>query len=404
MENSQTANIGIEKLKSSFVLGMTSNSTTVIGLVGVWIAFSKAGCIDGFWASFLTVISFLPIFMGDALDSYCMNRIKVEKEKGWADIQITDYGRDAVSEKFIFFRLLSLLPSIALAVICFTSFLPEQNIYFYSKVVFAILFSASFFKSYFFMKNYLAPKIPAFGGKPLTTRVLIVSVAFLLWFVHLWAHAHQAFSKLFILANGFVYFFIVAVLHPLPSRFSIFRPGRAPKRKFSFKVEIITEDSALGNWDEILKSTDEIDKSNDFEYIGNAKMPLLELPLFHSWGKIYINSDKTIILLVLASETKNYVHRSLVSSCDGLNYITTDFGAPKAKFPEKIKYKNIERGKSLDLLLKKHCDGEVKFENLGETNSKIYDKLEEIVKHMISFLESELPQKLKHSTDIERSN
>lgn len=393
MKQSCPANIGVEKLKSSFFVGMTSNSSTLIGLVAVWIAFSKLGFLDGFWATILTVISFGPIFMGDALDSYCLNRIKVEQEKGWNDIQITEVGRKNIAKYFFFFRLLSILPSAALAIFMLLSFTIHQDAFYYSKIAIVFFFSISFFKSIYFMNNYLAPKIPALGGGALTKKAAIVSLVFLAWFVYLWLRPQVPFSKLFILANGFIYFLLSALLHPLPSRFSIFRPGRKPKKKFSFKVEIIDEQCGLGNWDEIQKVSKLVDEHGAFQFVDNVKLPLLELPLFETWGKMYVDNKNETVLFVLASETKSIVHRSLVSHDSVKYYITTDFGAPQAKFPQTVLYENVEKSIALDEFINIHdrkCAESKK--TMGITNPEIYGKLEQLVKIMICFLESEIPR------------
>jgi hypothetical protein len=101
-------------------------------------------------------------------------------------------------------------------------------------------------------------------------------------------------------------------------------------------------------------------------------------------------------MLVLDSEVGRGVHRSLISFRDDEIFITTDFGSPQAKFPDSVKYQNYEKNLSASELLQQHSRliSEARVDNV---KASICLKLENFVKNMIKFLETDAAAKRSRS-------
>ncbi len=387
MNGNAPSSQAIEKLKAIFFLGMKCNLVTLTGMVIVWIVLARTEWVTGFWENLFTIIVFAPVFMGDAICSYGLGRIKLELEKQWDDVQITQNGREAVNKYFYLWRAISFVPAILLAAVMLVSFQwPAEKVQLV-KIAFFVGFSLHFLRNTMFMQKYFAPRIPGFGGKTLFKRSFLVASFFALAYLYLWFRPHASFSKLEILSVGIAYFIICAILQPLPTKFSLLKPGRRPKRRAFFGIEIIPESeipaSELGKITETYASSESEEQLSFCNFI---RMPLLELPLFQASGRLCMDSNKKAVILFLFSEVRKTVHRSIVSWKGNSLFVTTDFGSPQAKFPATFDYKDYSKKLDLKQLLDEHFRDDA-FDQIDE--SSVYLKLEAAVKEMIVFLETD---------------
>jgi hypothetical protein len=255
------------------------------------------------------------------------------------------------------------------------------------KIAFLISFSIHFLRNSFFMQKYFAPRIPGFGGKTLFKRSFLVASFFALAYLYLWFRPHAAFSKLEILLVGFVYFIVCAVLQPLPTKFSLLKPGRRPGKKAFFGIEVIHENEIQANeLAQIEEAYAGSEMKEQLDFNNFIRMPLLELPLFQAHGRLFVETGKKVAVLFLFSEVRKTVHRSLISWKKEKLYITTDFGSPQAKFPANFFYKDYSKAESLKGLFNEHLQLD-DFDLIDESN--LYAKLESAVKEMIVFLETD---------------
>jgi len=389
MNATTSGSTGLDKLKAVFFLGLSCNLTTFTGCAITWIVMAKNGWVSGIWQTALTVLAFIPVFMADAIDNYTLGRIRLEHEKGWDDVQISVHGRQKVARYYQFFRFLSIIPAYLLAASMIVSFSDHPQTAHTLKIAFLVAFAAQFYRSYWLLKRHIATRLPSFGGRRLTGRTLIIASIFTLWFIYFWNLPAQPYSLGQIAGSGLLYFFISALLHPLPTRYSLTRPGRPIARGNFFKVEVINSEQL-----DSLPGAAEIDTvlQNSFEsarfcHLANIRMPLIELPLFQCWGQAHLDQDNKILLLLLACEPHKGIHRCLISRVADKYLITTDFGAQQAKFPDSISYQLLDRKTPGEEILRQH-------QNRITTTAEVlsdqpWQHLEAIVKSVIAFLESE---------------
>jgi len=198
-----------------------------------------------------------------------------------------------------------------------------------------------------------------------------------------------------IFGSGMLYFFTTAIMHPLPTRFSLMKPGKPASKQAFFRVELLSDEQLQaipggGIFNEELKQPF---IEAGFSFHGNLRMPLIELPLFQAWGIAMLSEDGKTLGLLLDTEVKKGPYRSLISFSAGKTVITTDFGSGQAKFPAGISYKLVERSLQKAEMLKLHrakIDGS--FISLKEN---AWQKLEETVKNILRFLESETAERRK---------
>jgi len=380
---------GLDKLKAVFFLGLSCNLTTFTGCAITWIVMAKNGWVSGIWQTALTVLAFIPVFMADAIDNYVLGRIRLEHEKGWDDVQISVHGRQKVARYYQFFRFLSIIPAYLLAASMIVSFSDQPQTAQTVKIAFLVAFAAEFYRSYWLLKRHIATRLPSFGGRRLTGRTLIIASIFTLWFIYFWNLPAQPYSLGQIVGSGLFYFFIAAMLHPLPTRYSLTRPGRPIARGNFFKVEVINGEQldSLPGAAEINDSLLHPFASANFSHIANIRMPLIELPLFQCWGQAHLAEDEKTLLLLLACEPHKGIHRCLISQVAGQYLITTDFGAQQAKFPGSISYQLLDRKTTGEEIIRQHQNRITSSaENLSE---QPWQHLEAIVRSVIAFLESE---------------
>jgi hypothetical protein len=380
------------------MLGLTSNFTTLAGLVLVWIYLSRGQWVEGFLETALTVLAFTPIFMGDAVDHYCLGRVRLEHLKGWDDIQITAKGRAQVAYNYHIFRVASIIPAYLLAAVYVGGFSAPAETVLKLKLAFLAAFILHFSRTTWFLQNCVAPRLPSYGGTRLAWRNLLAGLAFVAWFSYFWNKTDFPASKLSILGSGIFYFLLNGFLHPLPTRYSLLRPGKPSRREAFFSAEVLDDNqlAALKNYDEITAVSDKCRTELGFQKIANLRLPLLELPLFQAWGRVLSSEDGRIAMLLLDSEVGRGVHRSLISFRDDEIFITTDFGSPQAKFPDSVKYQNYEKNLSASELLQQHSRliSEARVDNV---KASICPKLENFVKNMIKFLETDAAAKRSRS-------
>lgn len=384
-----------DKLKSVFFLGLTCNLTTFIGCTAVWITLARNGWAEGLINTVLAVFVYIPVFMGDAINNYTLGRIRLEFQKGWDDVQISVHGREKVARLYVVYRIISILPAYLLASIFVYSNGNDASLVWNLKIAFFLACSLNFARASYMLQKFIAPRLPSYGGKSLLIRLLISSTLLGSWLIWLFGRPHGPLSGPAIFAGGLLYFLIGGVMHPLPTRFSLLKPGRPASRKAFFRVELLSDEQlqAIPGGNIFNASLKEPFLNAGFTFHGNIRMPLIELPLFQSWGIAMLSEDGRTLGLLLDTEVKKGPYRSLVSVCQNRFVITTDFGSGQAKFPENISYKLVERSLQKTEMLKLH---QAHINNTFEPlNTCAWVKLEELVKSILRFLESETAERKK---------
>ena len=397
MKKGNTGNQAVERLKSVFMLGLSSNLTTFSGLLLVWILIARNGLVSGFWETLLGVLAFTPLFMADAVNHYCLGRIRLEHLKGWDDIQITAGSRTLIAHHYYFFRLVSVVPAYLLAAYALSGLgLTSADNALHLRMAFLAAFVLHFARSTWFLHHCVAPRLPGYGGHRLLWRTLISAVVFYGWFIYFSGRVSSLpekflyYSPIFIFLNGVFYFFLNAFMQPLPTRFSLLKPGRITRREAFFSVEILDEEqfANLDNSELINEKAESSSKNLSFTKISNIRLPLLELPLFQAWGSVFLDASGKIALLILDSEVGRGIHRSLISFAEEKVFITTDFGSPQAKFPAHVNYQSFNRNLSEKDLLEKH-QKQIEEHSAEDLKNSVCIKLENFARSMIKFLEND---------------
>lgn len=395
MNQGSTGNQAVERLKSVFMLGLTSNLTTFAGLVLVWITLTRQDLVSGFLTTLLTVLAFTPVFMADAINHYCLGRIRLEHRKGWDDVQITPKGRSFIAHNYHLFRVASIIPAFLLAAVMVSSFgLGGETLKMQLRMAFLAAFILHFLRSTWFLHSCVAPRLPGFGGRKLVLRTLVAAAVFAGWYIYFSGRisdpAALRLEKSAILLHGIFYFFLNAFMHPLPTRYSLLRPGKTARREAFFTIEMLDEEqfNELGNSAQIADTAAKFCSRLNFTAIGNIRLPLIELPLFQAWGRIFTAADRKSALLVFDSEVGRGVHCSLISFKGERVFISTDFGTPQAKFPANITYQNLKSPLEPDALLQKHAA------LLSDIEPELIDgsvaaRLEALVRSVVKFLEKD---------------
>ncbi|GAB4270320.1 MAG: hypothetical protein Kow0029_06960 [Candidatus Rifleibacteriota bacterium] len=402
MKQVAAGNQAVDKIKSIFLLGVSSNFTTLFGLVLVWIVLAKNEWVSGFWDTALTTLSFAPIFMSDAINHYVLGRLKLEHYKGWDDIQVTSRGRSRTSQNFHVFRIASIVPAYLLAGIFIASLGARDETVRTMKLAFLAAFILHFFRSTWFLQSCIAPRLPNYGGKRLMWRTFLIATIFFIWFLYLWAYADYPFTKTAIFVSGIFYFFLNGFLHPLPTVYSLLKPGKISRKDAFFSVEVLDDDQlgALDNYANIAAVANNCIAETGFAKNLNIRLPLIELPLFRSWGIVLADAERKNFLLVLDSEVKKGVHRCMIAFSQEKIFITTDFGSPQAKFPEFVIYQTVEKNITAKEMLEKHVEL-CSQSQIEKTADSICLKLETFVKNMIKFLETDsLAKRGKLQADV----
>ncbi len=393
MNQVTSSSTGFDKLKTIFFLGLTCNLTTFVGCTAVWITLSRNGWVEGPLDTVLAVLSYVPIFMADAINHYTLGRIRLEHHKGWDDVQISVKGREKVARFYQFYRFVSIMPAYLLAAAFVYSNAPGSVYAGQLKIAFLLAFALNTVRASYLLQRYIAPRLPSYGGKSLFRRLLITLSVFAVWFWWFYDQSGQAFTHKAIFGSGVLYFLLSGLMQPLPARFSLLKPSRTGVGQDFFKVNKLSDEQlyAIPGSDAFTETVKQPLTEAGFRVLGNIRMPLIELPLFQSWGVIMISDDNRILALLLDTEVKKGPYRSLLSFAPNKTVITTDFGSGQARFPADVNYKLVERSLQKSEMLKLHRSRlDSNFTDLSDT---AWQRLEDLVRHILRFLENETAEK-----------
>ena len=378
-----------EKLKAIFALGIGSNFFTLTGGAISMIVLGKTGWVDSFFDQVWFSFCLAPTFMGDAVNSYVLGRIRLEKMKGWDDVQILPEGRESLLRLHRFWRTLSFISATLLGLILLTSLSPDPSAGRALCPLFLVVFTAHAARCMLTIQTCFAPVVPMFGGSWVIRRAAVTGAIFGGWLLWLWTRTPGPLSGLGFLLHGTVYFLMCAFLQPLPSKFSVIQPQTNSVHDMCASplengLENPAERVAVANVSAWWKA------DGGFTSVGFFHMPLIELPLFQSYGEALRSPDGKILALILLTEVKPRIHRTLVSMVDDGAYITTDFGAPDAHFPEGFHYQTIASTETDPAFLNKHAERVPA--NLDPIDSPPWDALTALSIMMLQFLSKKLPK------------
>lgn len=390
----------IDKLKSVFFLGITCNFTTVAGLVIAWILMVRNNWVHGFWQTLFAVIAFTPVFMADAINNYTLGRIRLEKQKNWEDIRITPEGRSKVAFGYLFYRVISLMATYSIAAVMLLTKGADLSLSYWFRIVFLVAFAVHFIRAGSLLKNYMGPLFPPYSGRSFIRRSLMILAVFAGLYYYLWLNS-AALSNWQILAIGFVYFFINAFMHPLPSKFSLLRPQRKRFSAAMLKVDAISleELEKLPGGLAVVEATNSFLKGDDFALIDYVRMPLIELPIFQTIGSGLRAKDGKSLLFFLYSEVKPGLYRVLISATVDNYFVTTDFGSPQALFPDSVVYTTLSRDAQSSEFFAKHA------ETISETECIKADQPWELIERLVRLVTGYLDVESRKSVaDSKKTN
>lgn len=379
---------GFEKLKANFALGLGANFFTMGGVVAAWITLTKTEWVDGFWWQMIYAMALAPVFMGDALDSYALCRIRLETQRGWDDVQITVEGRKSLDRLHYLWRGLSLVTTVTLGMILLTSLSPDPAAWIPLRWVFAGLFLLHFLRCQHTIAAYFVPRVSFMGGPTLYRRMILFASVASAWFIWLHLQGPTAFSLPLFLTHGTIFFFFAAALHPLPSKFSIFRPERSESRILS-KAEPIDafEPGSQMTSPAALEEVQLWHGKIGFQSIGKLRLPLPEMPIFSAVGEAMFSPDRTILGLYLQSEIRKQPHRVLFSQVAEKTILTSDFGTADARFPDDVRFQSLPPGLPAADLLSAHT--KAMSGSPTPLPFEIWDWLTTFSQRMIAFLREE---------------
>ena len=302
-DNAGQADLAVEKLQANFLAGLSSNFTTMAGALGSWVFLVRTEWVDGFWNQFFTGLFLAPVFMGDSLNAYVLNRVRIETEKGWDDIRITPQGRSNFIRWYYLWRAISLVSAIFLAGILLSAFSQNPADFGWVKWGFVSIFLVHFFRSQHSVFAFLSPVVRTYGGPRFVIRVFLIGAFSSAWISWLCLRNPVPFSKLGLLVHGFIYFFLNALMHPLPSKFSIFRYDEVFGPRIPYKVEPLKpgqgEVAAHPDFSGELAGWRALE---NIEELGPFRMPLLEVPIFAVQGEAFLLGDRKTMLLIMKNE------------------------------------------------------------------------------------------------------
>ncbi|MBI3038927.1 hypothetical protein HYY75_07760, partial [bacterium] len=304
-----------EKFKANISVGFGANFFTIGGVLLSLIILSKTNWVIGFYNQVISSLCLAPIFMGDAINSYWLCRIRMEGEKGWNDILVTPEGALGLKKLHLFWRALSMLPALVLALVFLTSLSENPTSFFFLKPVFLLFFILHFIRCFHSAYHYLAPLFPSLGGRGFVKKILIMGGIFSIWASWIFFRDPALpFSNLGFVFHGTFYFLFCGSLHPLPSKFSIFQLKPRGKPVIIKAIEPLPNE--LGKDFLLDETASEVKKwaiQGNFISSGFLKMPLLEMPIFVAVGEALIAPNNKTLLLILKSETQERWYRSVIS-------------------------------------------------------------------------------------------
>lgn len=339
-ENTASA-AAFEKLKSTVMLGIGSNFFTFLGMLCTWILVERTGWVQGFWAQATQAVAVAPAFLSDSLNSYVLGRIRLDVNKNWDDIQMTAAGKQKLVQWHFLWRLLSFTTSALLALHLVAMSAPNPGDWAWVRCAFLAAFLLHCLRCFFVIRVYIAPRLPVFGGAGLRKRMLGVGFIGAGWFLWLLTRDLVPFGRLGAIFHGTILFLICGAMQPLPSRYSIFHPGRVTRPRPLMVVQELSDDDIASAGEAIRHEVQNWCGQHQFTSVGSLRMPLLELPLFQASGTMLVSDDRIHLLLILQSDVRKRVHRTILTYSGAQLFMTTDFGAPEARFPDHILYLNL---------------------------------------------------------------
>ncbi len=230
MQSLTSDNSGLNKLKSIFFLGLSCNRTTLLGCLLVWIALSRNE-LSSTADNFAFLICVVPYFMGDAVNYYVLGRIRLEERNGWDDIRLTEDYKKRISKFYYIYRAVSIIASyLTVTIMILLSFkvieIPEivSDLLKWIVPSAAIAMFINFSLALQTMVRGIAPVLPDDKRRGLFFRVSFVIIAFSVWFTILKNNSFDEyiFGNFFIFVTGILYFIVCGLMHPLPSKGSLF--------------------------------------------------------------------------------------------------------------------------------------------------------------------------------------
>ncbi|MBF0407672.1 MAG: hypothetical protein HQM10_09980 [Candidatus Riflebacteria bacterium] len=357
-ESPQQAVHNTDKIKEIFGLGVTANYFSLSGVLLAWMLLTKAEWIPDFWTRLFFVFSIAPAFMADALHCYVLSRIRLDFQKGYNDVLITEEGKSIVSRYFIPWRILSFVLASLLA-FRLLSTLSDNDFGGHIKTAFTFTFIIYFLASRIFYIKHAVPLRQGISNKSTRRRTYILlcfSVPWLLWLL-IRSDKEYAMAGYGMFFHSTVFFLLSSAFHPLPTRQSILWANNKKHKNFEPPPTMDVIPNAKINFAEAETNESKVWQNElSFKMIDKISTPLFELPIFYASGEALLSGDSTTFLFIFNCEIKKTFHRSLVSMKDGLFFLTSDFGTSEAKFPESVKYNSVASEMKSHEFLKKHLD------------------------------------------------
>jgi hypothetical protein len=385
MESTIGSDNAWEKLQANFALGLSSNVFTLAGVVGAWIFLAKAEWVHGFWDQLLLCVSLAPVFMGDTINAYVCGRVVLESQRNWDDIKISPAGKTQIGRWHKVIRLLSIGNALVLALLLIHGLSPNPEAWMILKPLFLTLTVVSIARSQWFYHAHIVPLVPRLSGAPFFRRLAGILVGATIWGVLLWRRDIFPVSRLGVIAHGTFYFLLCALLHPLPSKFSIFRMPKNTRQAPPTGVEPVSAEKVTFLQEPLIRQ--ELETWNQLGFTDGwrlIRMPLLELPLFEACGTCVRHQDGKTLLLILRSDVKTRIHRYLISWSPEKAFVTSDFGAPEAAFPGVVSYQDCPRDEGPQAFWGRHS-GRVPKE-LDAGGASPADRLEMLIGDVQRFL------------------
>ncbi len=334
----------IEKLKASFGLAVGSNASTMAGVLGSFVLLLKTEAVPSFWTACWIAVTFLPLFVADAINGYVLSRIWIEVRQGWRDIQITAPVMATISRHYWLMRAPGLLTTIGAAGMLLVRSAPVTTDPRWLQAcssTFVIGLLLSLARSAWLFTAGMQPEIERFTNNRLAWRLGVITGGGGLWAWSMLAATATPADFWVRLGNGMAYIVLSALTNPLPSRFSIFRfdgvvnprPIRAVTPAEVWPAEVVPPADIVAESEWLAQA--------GYTRVGLARMPLVELPIFAAAAEVWCSTDGDRLIMLQKSEVKAHWHRAVVSLHGEQTLMVTDFAAPNALFPAEIRYASL---------------------------------------------------------------
>ena len=243
MQSQTSDNSGFNKLKTILFLGLSCNYTTLLGCIVTFVLVQHLGIVSEFFSAILLTACIAPFFMGDAVNSYVLGRIRLEAKNDWDDIRMTPQSKERISEYFNFYRGISVVSSYSIVALIILSIAKHQIPEWLTIAVIAIAV-IHFGLCFMHILTGIAPVIPSYKKLGMLHRIMFLLIFGGLWY---WAFQMQDFSGInytFIFISGLLYFMANGMMTPLPSNGSLL--GSILKDSILNQAKSAGTDPALG--------------------------------------------------------------------------------------------------------------------------------------------------------------